>query len=122
MTRFSCLFAFATVTSLALTDEAFAHTHLKDAFPADRATVTASPAELDLTFTEELNLKFTGIKITGPDKTEIKTGEASLKDGDKTLVVPVSGKLGAGSYSVEWHALSTDGHKTSGSYAFTVKP
>ncbi len=30
------------------------------------------------------------------------------------LVVPLDGPLGAGAYTVDWHSLSTDGHKTSG--------
>jgi methionine-rich copper-binding protein CopC len=38
------------------------------------------------------------------------------------LSVPVIGTLQPGIYTVEWHALSTDGHKTTGSYSFTVKP
>jgi methionine-rich copper-binding protein CopC len=122
MPRFCRLFVFASTASLALAGQAFAHAHLKAAVPADKATVAASPAELDLSFSEELNLTFSGIKVTGPGKTGVKTGEASLKEDDKTLVVPVSGTLGAGSYTVEWHALSTDGHKTSGSYSFTVQP
>ncbi|AYG61221.1 hypothetical protein CCGE525_00435 [Rhizobium jaguaris] len=41
---------------------------------------------------------------------------------DTVLMVPISGTIGAGTYTVEWHALSADGHKTTGSYTFTVKP
>jgi len=36
-------------------------------------------------------------------------------------MVPVTGTLADGSYTVDWHALSGDGHKTHGSYTFTVK-
>ena len=112
----------AAAASLAFASQAFAHAHLKTSTPADKATVTTSPSELDLTFSEELNLKFTGVKVTGPKKTEVKTGAAMLMDGDKGLMVPVSEKLDAGTYQVEWHALSADGHKTNGTYSFTVKP
>ncbi len=38
------------------------------------------------------------------------------------LVVPVIGALETGTYKVDWHALATDGHKTDGSYTFTIKP
>jgi methionine-rich copper-binding protein CopC len=115
-------FFFGLMASVALAGQAFAHAHLNGAVPADKTTVAASPAELDLSFSEEVNLAFSGIKLIGPGKTDVKTGDASLKDSDKTLAVPLTETLGAGSYTVEWHALSTDGHKTSGSYSFTVKP
>ena len=110
----------ATLVTAALAGPAFAHAHLESATPADKATV-AAPGELDLNFSEDLNLKFTGIKVTGPAKAVVKTGNGMLMNKNKTLMVPVSGKLAAGTYKVEWHALSADGHKTKGSYSFTVK-
>ncbi len=115
------LFAAAAL-SIAFAGQAMAHAHLKSAVPAADSTVKAAPSELDLTFSEGLNLKFSGIKITGPGKMAVKTGEASLMDKDATLMVPVTDKLAPGKYTVEWHALSTDGHKTNGIYSFTVAP
>ncbi|WP_412065601.1 copper homeostasis periplasmic binding protein CopC [Rhizobium sp. SYY.PMSO] len=115
------LFAAAAL-SIAFAGQAMAHAHLKSAVPAADSTVKAAPSELDLTFSEGLNLKFSGIKITGPGKMAVKTGEASLMDKDATLMVPVTDELAPGKYTVEWHALSTDGHKTNGIYSFTVAP
>ena len=108
---------------VAVSAPAFAHAHLTSATPAVNGIVATAPTELDLKFSEGLNLKFTGVKITGPAKAAVATGDAALSAGDDTtLVVPVSGTLAPGSYAVAWHALSTDGHKTSGIYTFTVKP
>lgn len=108
---------------LAAASPAFAHAHLKSAIPASGSTVATAPTELDLVFSEGLNLKFTGVKVSGPAKAAVATGEAALGAGtDTTLVVPVSVTLAPGSYTVAWHALSTDGHKTNGTYTFTVKP
>lgn len=115
-------FGIAAVFCLAMAGSAFAHAHLKTANPAVGGTVALAPSELDLTFTEGVNLKFTGVKVTGPNKAIVKIGQASLKNGDLTLVVPISQTLHTGVYSVAWHALSTDGHKTKGTYKFTVKP
>lgn len=122
MSNLARILASATIASFALTGQALAHAHLKSSVPADKAVVRTAPTELDLTFSEELNLKFTGIKVTGPGNKAVKTGEAMLMDGDKALMVPVPGALAAGAYTVEWHALSADGHKTRGKYTFTVKP
>jgi methionine-rich copper-binding protein CopC len=121
MSKTLAKFGLAALAIASLSTEAFAHAHLKSSVPADKSTV-AAPQELDLTFSEELNLKFTGVKVTGPNKSAIKTGDAMLMDGKVGLMVPVSEKLGPGTYDVEWHALSADGHKTSGTFTFTVKP
>ncbi|MFK0161162.1 copper homeostasis periplasmic binding protein CopC [Rhizobium sp. NPDC090279] len=112
----------AGAISLAFAGQAIAHAHLKSAVPAADGTVKTAPSELDLTFSEGLNLKFSGIKVTGPDKAAVKTGKGMLMNKDTTLMVPVTDKLSAGKYTVEWHALSTDGHKTNGTYSFTVSP
>ena len=123
MTTILRVFAVAAFGALVASTPALAHAHLKSAIPAAGTTVAISPTELDLTFTEGVNLKFTGVKVTGPNKATIAAGDARLgPDGDTTLVVPVSTPLAAGSYAVDWHALATDGHKTTGSYRFTVKP
>jgi methionine-rich copper-binding protein CopC len=121
MLKIALSVAFASVASLGFTAQALAHAHLDSSTPAADATVT-SPSELDLKFSEELNLKFTGIKLAGPHASEVKLGEPTLMDGDKTLMVPISGTVPGGTYTVNWHALSQDGHKTQGSFTFTVKP
>lgn len=121
MPRLTRLLAYAAIASATLAGQAFAHAHLTSSVPADNASV-AAPSEIDLIFTEGLNLKFSGIKVTGPDKQDVELGDSKLMDGDKTLMVPISDPLKPGAYTVDWHVLSTDGHKTSGSYSFTVKP
>ncbi len=112
----------AAAISIALAGQAMAHAHLKSALPAADGTVKSAPSELDLTFSEGLNVKFSGIKMTGPDKATVRTGEAMLTNDGTTLMVPVPDKLAPGKYRVEWHVLSTDGHKTNGSYSFTIAP
>jgi methionine-rich copper-binding protein CopC len=112
----------AAAISIAFAGQAVAHAHLTSAVPAADGAVKTAPSELDLTFSEGLNLKFSGIKVTGPDKATVKTGEGMLMNRGTTLMVPITDKLSAGKYTVEWHALSTDGHKTNGSYSFTIAP
>jgi methionine-rich copper-binding protein CopC len=102
---------------------ALAHAKLTGAVPAADAVVTATPGTLKLKFSEGLELKFTGIELSGPDKAPVRTGPPTLADGDDTtLVVPVAAQLKPGVYTVAWHALSRDGHKTHGTYRFTLKP
>jgi methionine-rich copper-binding protein CopC len=120
MRRIVATLIFAAVAGFS--GSAFAHAHLTAAMPAPGATVAAAPHELDLHFSEAVNLVFTGATLTGPDKVAITTGKASLKAGDDTtLIVPLAAPLRPGTYTVAWHALAVDGHRTSGSYGFTVK-
>lgn len=114
--------AFLAFSSVTLSGAAQAHAKLEAAQPPIGGTVTAAPSELDLKFSEALDLKFTGIMVTGPDNKEITTGNAVLVDGGKTFGVSLPAGLAAGIYKVEWHVLSRDGHKTHGEYKFTVKP
>jgi methionine-rich copper-binding protein CopC len=122
LTRFKHVL-FGGIFTLILCDQAIAHAHLASANPAVDGAVAVSPAELDLKFSEAVNLKFSGVKVAGPDKATVATGDASLAQGDESmLVVPVSPALSAGAYTVDWHVLSKDGHKSHGTYKFTVKP
>jgi methionine-rich copper-binding protein CopC len=114
--------AYLAFSCIALSGSCYAHAHLETAQPPAGGTVKTVPTELDLKFSEELDLKFTGLKVTGPDAKEVKTENAKLGDGDKTFMVSLPSGLGVGTYKVEWHALSRDGHKTHGDYRFTVKP
>ncbi|WP_131114367.1 copper homeostasis periplasmic binding protein CopC [Lichenihabitans psoromatis] len=122
MTRFNLTLALSSLCLIGAAAPAFAHAHLTSSVPAAGSRVAAPPTELELKFSEGLNLAFTGVSVKEPGKTAVTTGKASLGAGDDTtLTVPVSDTLAAGTYTIDWHALSTDGHKTHGTYMFTVK-
>ena len=114
--------ALAAALMLAGATSAFAHAEFVKSSPGPDSIVT-SPTEIDLTFSEGINLKFSGAKLSDSMKMSLETGPATLaKGGDTTLVIPVTTPLAAGEYVVAWHNLSKDGHKSKGSFKFTVKP
>jgi hypothetical protein len=121
MKRFgACI--LSVLLCLGLAGTAFAHAHLTGAVPAENAVSTATPTSLQLKFSEGLELKFSGVRVIGPAGTEISMGSASLAPGDDTtLIVPIVGRIAAGTYTVMWHTLAADGHATHGTYTFTVK-
>ncbi|MGQ7169668.1 copper resistance protein CopC, partial [Escherichia sp. R-CC3] len=52
----------------------------------------------------------------------IKTLPAKRNEQDqKQLIVPLADSLKPGTYIVDWHVVSVDGHKTKGHYTFSVK-
>ena len=110
------------LSSFAMARTAFAHAELVTAEPAADATVRPAPTELDLTFSDLIEVKFTGVTLIGPDQNSVKTGTETLKDDGRTFTVVLPAALAAGAYKVHWHTLSADGHKTTGDYTFNVEP
>ena len=105
-----------------LATPASAHAHLQAETPAADAT-TPSPGSLTLSFSEGVELTFTTVVVKGPNGSAVTTGPNRLAQGNpKLLLVPVVGKLEPGHYTVDWRAVATDGHKTQGTYGFTVAP
>lgn len=120
--KHSMQLAVGLLFSLGWLSVASAHAHLESATPAQSATVV-SPATLTLRFTEGLEPELSGVALMARGDMPITLGKAqTAKDDDKTLLVPVPQSLQPGVYTVNWHALAKDGHKSKGSYTFTVKP
>ncbi len=101
---------------------AFAHAHLQQPLPAAGSEVEASPQALTLNFSEGIETQFSGVTLTGPQQKTITLGKPVRSDSNKAqLTVPVEQALTPGEYTVDWHVVSVDGHKTKGQYTFTVK-
>lgn len=99
---------------------AWAHAELETAGPSVY-TNGVSPAELRLDFSEGLELAFTTVTLSGPDGATVATGTLALDPADATiLIVPLAAELPVGAVKVEWKAVAGDGHKSEGSYSFTV--
>jgi copper resistance protein C len=111
------------VACLTSASYAFAHAHLQAPTPSADAVLSAPPSTVSLRFSEEIEISLSGVILKGQDGATIQTGAPVLAPTDhKQMSVPLTGPLGAGKYSVEWHALSKDGHTTHGTYQFTVRP
>ncbi len=116
------VFAIVMLVGAGLAAPALAHAHLQAETPMAEAT-TASPESLTLSFSEGVELRFTTVVVKDPNGSAVMTGPDRLSPGNpRMLLVPVSGKLGPGRYTVDWRAVATDGHKTQGTYGFTVAP
>ena len=105
-----------------ISQQAFAHAHLKTETPAADSQVTTAPGELSLGFSEGIEPSFSKVELSGPGNTPIKTGAIKLASNNNTQVlVALPAPLTSGKYLVSWHVVSVDGHKTQGTYSFTVK-
>lgn len=111
-------FAFA---GIAMATAAYAHAHLDRAVPAVGATVAASPEELQLTFTQNVVLAFSGVSLKSADGKPVPVGKTVVGPAN-TLHVKIDGRLAPGKYTVNWHAVSVDTHHTEGNYQFSIAP
>jgi methionine-rich copper-binding protein CopC len=95
---------------------AAAHTTLKQSDPAAGSTVQALPEVVRLTFSDTLPIVPT---VTVRDDAGTVVNSSPISPRGNTVLQPVKSTKG-GKFTVTWELTSADGHKTSGSFAFTV--
>jgi hypothetical protein len=109
------------VLFLALQTQAWAHAFLDHAEPKVGSTVTNSPAEIKVWFTQNLEPAFSTLEVQDAQGKQVGKKDAHLDDADKSLLLVSLPQLPPGTYTVIWHAVSVDTHKTQGRFKFTVK-
>jgi methionine-rich copper-binding protein CopC len=114
-----CSLAVATI--MLWQSAAWAHAFLDHADPKVGSTITNSPTEIKVWFTQNLEPAFSTLEVQDAKGKEVDKKDAHLDDKDKTLFVVSLPPLSSGTYTVIWHAVSVDTHKTQGRFEFTVK-
>ncbi|CAK9884841.1 MAG: Protein YobA [Candidatus Erwinia impunctatus] len=116
--------SFFVVSLFLFSGSAAAHAHLTGQQPAANARLTASPERVSLTFSEKLEAAFSDVVLTDTQNKAVfnsaSTGNEVTKNGNQ-ITVSLTKPLPAGDYKVNWHVLSVDGHKTKGTYTFSVE-
>jgi methionine-rich copper-binding protein CopC len=117
--RSSSLSALPLAVLLALLSAApaAAHAELIDTVPADGGRLTTVPAEVSLTFSEDVLKLGASLAVNGPGG-RAKTGAATVHD--RTVSWPVTGELAAGRYTATWRITSADGHPVAGTFGFVL--
>ena len=127
----SAFLPIVLIAAMAVASAAQAHPHLLSSTPADKASV-APTAQIVLHFSEPLEIPFSGgdLVMTGmmmngqmmnmPMKVGALAAAADPAD-PKTLVLTAKATLAPGGYRLDWHAVSTDTHRTQGAVTFTIQ-
>ncbi|WP_243394954.1 copper homeostasis periplasmic binding protein CopC [Klebsiella pneumoniae] len=91
-------------------------------------SAVAAPEKIQLNFSENLTVKFSGAKLTmtgmkGMSSHSPMPVAAKVAPGadPKSMVIIPREPLPAGTYRVDWRAVSSDTHPITGNYTFTVK-
>jgi len=109
----------AACTLLLIGTQAGAHARVVASTPAANATV-ASPASISVTFSERVAPAFSGLEVVNAAGSTLAVPTTVSQDG-RTLSGKPSRPLAAGTYSANWHAASSDGHRMTGVITFTVR-
>lgn len=120
--------AAAIAALVAIASPAIAHPRLVSSTPAAQAAVN-NVTQVALVFSERLMPQMSGIDLamTGmPGMAQhapmkITGFKTSVAEDGKTLVAAFPKPLPAGTYRLDWHAVSADTHRIAGNLTFTVR-
>ena len=101
------------------TGVASAHASVTSSSPADGQSVATSPAEISVTFSENVSAISGGLSVLNTDGETIALGASQISNG-RTLLAAPEETLADGTYVVTYRVLSADGHPVSGSLLFGV--
>jgi copper transport protein len=115
--------ALALIIPLANAGGVMAHANYDSSTPAKGEVLNASPAQVSITFTQDVQ-RITGtygIEVTGPAGSAT-AGAAALNDEDRSIMtVPLAPNLPPGRYVVEWKNVSdADGDAADGAFSFYI--
>lgn len=117
----ACLLVAVIATTAASTG-AFRHTRLLKSLPAADSVITASPATIQLWFSEKIELGLSRVRVVDAAGKSVSitplTQDASKADAPVVGRVPAP--LADGRYTVNWTAASGDGHAVKGTFSFTI--
>lgn len=97
----------------------FGHAMLVRSQPSAKATLKEPPKNVQLWFSEELEVQFSSIVVTDQNGKRVDRNDISPGESKKSLQISLE-DLSGGVYTVEWKALSTDEHTMKGKFSFTV--
>jgi methionine-rich copper-binding protein CopC len=117
MLRVAAVAGLMVVAGLGAATTASAHSQLERTDPADGSTLTALPAEITLTFNQNVLGLGTVLQITGPGGNAVGGAPKVI---DNQVHQPVRPGSPGGAYTVLWRVTSADGHPISGRFGFTA--
>lgn len=98
---------------------AHAHDSLISSDPADGATLETSPEQITLTYSADVLEVSPVVQISEGDSGE-PIELTPVIDGP-TVTAEIPEPLKAGTHTVQWRVVSSDGHPIEGSFSFTVE-
>lgn len=101
---------------------ASAHAALTASDPKDGAVVATAPAQVTLSFSEQVAMGDDSIRVMDPAGKRVDTGELRDMCSGSTIRygTALHSGLPDGTYTVAWQAVSADSHPVSGAFTFSI--
>ncbi|RKO21790.1 copper resistance protein CopC [Pseudarthrobacter phenanthrenivorans] len=99
-----------------------AHDALASTSPTDGQTITTNPGKVSITLTNPPNTGIPGsnvLTVTAPDGHVISSGEVTVEGATLSTAAEIDHD---GKHTVQWRAVSADGHPIEGTFSFTYTP
>lgn len=118
--RFQLLVPLCLTLVITTAGEAWAHSKLRSSVPANNSTVAGTFGEARLDFLEPVEAAMSYFTLIGADEAKLLRADGADACDAKTCKFAVA-PLKAGTYRIDYHVLSPDGHVVEGKIRFTVK-
>jgi methionine-rich copper-binding protein CopC len=96
------------------------HAFLDHASPAVGSAVAASPSAVTLWFTQELEPAFSSVTVINQAGQRVDLGNVQVPQGAPAELQVGLRALPPGTYTVSWHVVSVDTHRTEGRFEFSI--
>jgi methionine-rich copper-binding protein CopC len=116
----AAVLAGITTFFLLAASQAGAHAKLESTTPAADSTVS-SPKSIQAHFSEAIEIKLSSLKLAMSDGAAVPVMSMNVAKDPSTLSIMPNSALKPGVYTVTWSVVSDDGHKTTGTFSFTVQ-
>jgi methionine-rich copper-binding protein CopC len=100
---------------------AWGHAFPERAEPSAGATVAVAPALVRIWFDAALEPAFSSLRLETASGQPVHHEEGQVDAHDATLLTVRLPPLAPGTYRVLWSVVARDGHRTEGTYTFTVQ-
>ncbi|HKA52136.1 MAG TPA: copper resistance CopC family protein [Candidatus Binatia bacterium] len=106
-------------TAVALPRAVLAHAMPEAEEPKVGSTVTSPPRQVSVRFDAPIEALFSKLDVVDSSGRNETEGTPQVNADTRTLTVPLK-PLTPGEYTVKWSVVAKDGHRTEGSYTFSV--
>ncbi|WP_404190589.1 copper resistance CopC/CopD family protein [Streptomyces tauricus] len=96
-----------------------AHAALTGSDPQQGAVVAEAPAQVSLTFSEQVAISDSSVRVLDPKGKRVDTGKPSGQGGN-TYAVKLHSGLPDGTFTVTYQVVSADSHPVSGAFTFSI--
>lgn len=99
----------------------FGHAFVINSSPSQSGSIAASPQQIDVFFSEPVDLRYSSLKVLDSNGKQIDKGDVGYLQNDESQLTVSVPRLKDGTYTVSTNVLSQiDGHVTDNAFVFAI--